>query len=170
MSSDVSPASDDPPEQCTILFRPLPTASRLSPPEKSAVKAFAGRLVQRLADGRAFTCLVTDDRELRTLNRAFLKHDYPTDVLSFPASDDQASLGEIAISADRAQAQAAYFGHARIDELRVLMLHGVLHLTGLDHTRDRGAMARAERKWRHILNLPPTLIGRASQSSKGSKR
>jgi len=170
MLSEVSSSSDDPPEQCTVLFRPLPTPSRLSPQEKSSVKTFAGTLAHRVTDGRPFTCLITGDRELRTLNRTFLSHDYPTDVLSFPGPDDGASLGEIAISIDRAEAQAAAFGHPRVDEVRVLMLHGVLHLTGLDHTHDGGAMARAEQKWRAALNLPPTLIGRAPRSSKRLKR
>ena len=90
-----------------------------------------------------FQCLITGDEELRRLNRQFLGKDYPTDVLSFPAGDDD-MLGEIAISAERAAEQAREFGHSVEDEIRILMLHGVLHLAGMDHERDRGAMARAE--------------------------
>ena len=53
-------------------------------------------------------------------------------------------LGDLAISAGRARAQAREFGHSTEDELRILMLHGVLHLLGMDHETDRGRMARAE--------------------------
>ena len=71
-------------------------------------------------------------------------------------------LGEIAISADRAAEQAREFGHSRLDEIRILMLHGVLHLLGMDHETDRGRMARAEARWRRKLDLPTGLIARAS--------
>jgi probable rRNA maturation factor len=105
--------------------------------------------------GHSVTCLITDDRELRELNRKFLRKDFPTDVLSFPSSN------EIAISLDRAAAQAAEFGHSIEDELRILMLHGLLHLAGMDHEIDAGEMARAEVRWRKRLQLPPGLVERA---------
>jgi probable rRNA maturation factor len=112
-----------------------------------------------VAGGRAFQCLVTDDRELRKLNRQFLGKDYPTDVLSFPEPGSGA-IGELAISAQRAKAQAEEFGHPVVEEIRILMLHGVLHLLGMDHERDRGRMARAESLWRRKLGLPNSLIER----------
>ena len=71
-------------------------------------------------------------------------------------------LGEIAISHHRAAAQAADFGHALEDEIRILMLHGLLHLLGMDHETDRGAMRRAETRWRRRLGLPVGLIERVS--------
>jgi probable rRNA maturation factor len=71
-------------------------------------------------------------------------------------------LGELAISVERADAQANSFGHSRVDEIRVLMLHGLLHLAGMDHETDRGAMSRAEKKWRSYFALPATLISRAN--------
>ncbi len=89
-------------------------------------------------------------------------HDYATDVLSFPSAGN-GDLGELAISAERAAVQAEHFGHSRLDEIRVLMLHGVLHLTGLDHERDRGKMARAEGRWRTEFQLPGTLIARTAK-------
>jgi probable rRNA maturation factor len=101
-------------------------------------------------------CLITTDAELRRLNREFRKKDYVTDVLSFPGSP-----GEIAISFDRAAEQAAELGHSVDDELRVLMLHGLLHLSGLDHETDSGEMAKAEARWRKRLRLPVGLIERA---------
>jgi len=97
---------------------------------------------------------------LRRLNHEFLGKDYPADVLSFPSGEPGGSLGEIAISAGRAAAQARELGHTVEREICVLMLHGVLHLTGMDHERDRGRMARAETRWRQALGLPAGLIER----------
>jgi probable rRNA maturation factor len=154
-----------PVDDCTVLFRALPPHLKFSPAEKRTVISFARTLALRVVDGRSFTCLITGDSELHRLNRTFLAHDYPTDVLSFPTCDVSSSLGEMAISADRAEAQAAAFGHQCIDEVRILMLHGVLHLAGMDHEQDSGEMARAERKWRTKLNLSEGLIVRTTASS-----
>ncbi len=156
---------DAPVDDCKVLFRALPAHLKFSGQDKRALTTFARSLALRVAGGRSFTCLITSDRELHRLNRTFLAHDYPTDVLSFPAADFTASLGEIAISIDRAEAQALAFGHPRIDEVRILMLHGLLHLAGMDHDRDSGQMARAERKWQARFKLPETLTARASASS-----
>lgn len=123
-------------------------------------RAFAKRLESEVARGRAFCCLITNDEELRRLNRQFRKKDYATDVLSFPALEPNGVLGEIAISFPRAKQQAAEHRHAVGEEIGVLMLHGVLHLLGMDHETDRGQMARAERKWRATLGLPAGLIER----------
>src|SRR5436853_4443890 len=138
-----------------VSFRRAPTVLRRPP-----IETFARGLRDAVAKGREFHCLISDDRELRRLNRQFLGADYPTDVLSFPVNED-AMLGELAISADRAAVQAREFGHSRLDEIRILMLHGVLHLLGMDHETDRGRMARAESRWRKKLNLPAGLIARA---------
>lgn len=99
---------------------------------------------------------------MQQLNRRFLGKNYPTDVLSFPAGPGADGLGELAISAQRAREQAGEFGHTLEDEIRILMLHGVLHLTGMDHERDRGAMSRVERAWRKKFGLPAGLIERVS--------
>jgi len=69
-------------------------------------------------------------------------------------------LGDLAISLGRARAQAREFGHTTEEEVRILMLHGVLHLAGMDHETDGGRMARAERRWRRALGLPTGLIER----------
>ncbi|MEO8097941.1 MAG: rRNA maturation RNase YbeY [Acidobacteriota bacterium] len=124
-------------------------------------------LVRRVAAGKVVTCLVTTDAALRDLNRRFRDKDYATDVLSFPAYGAQAGageeLGEIAISFDRAAAQAMELGHSTADELRILMLHGLLHLMGMDHETDAGEMRRAEARWRKKLGLPAGLIERAGR-------
>jgi len=125
---------------------------------RSRLEQLAEQLKHELAGGRPFHCLLTDDRELRRLNREFLGRDYPTDVLSFPGGEQL--LGEIAISVDRAREQAARYGHSLEEELAVLLLHGLLHLLGYDHERDRGRMRRAEVRWRRRFGLPGGLIER----------
>ena len=124
--------------------------------DRDAINLFAETLRKRVAKGREFHCLITGDTELRTLNRTWRNKDYPTDVLSFE------DTGDIAISLARARAQAKTYGHSLEDELRILMLHAVLHLKGMDHETDHGRMARAESRWRGLLGLPATLTERAS--------
>jgi len=102
-------------------------------------------------------CLIASDQEVRELNRKFRAKDQATDVLSFPPED-------IAVSFDRAAAQAADLGHTVDEELRILILHGLLHLAGMDHATDSGSMARAETRWRKRLGLPSGLIERAKAS------
>jgi probable rRNA maturation factor len=144
----------------TLLFGALPAELRLPPAEKRALKNFFGDLCRRVAGRNSVVCLIADDRELRRLNFQFLGCDYPTDVLSFPSHTDDEVLGDLAISVERAAAQAAEHGHSCFDEIRILMLHGVLHLTGLDHERDWQEMARAEQMWREEFGLPMTLTER----------
>jgi probable rRNA maturation factor len=155
------------PDGSTVLFRALPSQSQFTITEKRQLKSFAHLLSQKVAAGRTFTCLITTDVKLCSLNSEFLGHDYPTDVLSFPSGEAEGELGDLAISADRAEMQARQFGHARLDEIRILMLHGLLHLTGLDHEHDNGEMARAERRWRVHLKLPNTLISRTRKARLG---
>lgn len=129
---------------------------------RSSLRTFAKKLCQEVSGGRGFTCLITRDPELCRLNATFLGKDETTDVLSFPAhGHPDGSLGEIAISADRARAQAILYGHSTEDEIRILMLHGVLHLTGLDHDTEGGRMRRVETHWRKVLGLPAGLIERS---------
>ncbi len=94
----------------------------------------------RIARGRGVIWLLTGDGEVRRLNRLVRGADYATVVLSFPSDTG----GEIAISLDRAPARRRQYGHSLADEIRILMLHGVLHLAGMDHETDSGGMAEAE--------------------------
>lgn len=150
------------PDGSSLLFGALPANLNFSSAEKALLRSFLRALSREAAGGRAFTCLITNDGELRRLNHDFLGHDYPTDVLSFPAGNANGNLGEIAISAERAAAQAEEFGNTITDEIRILMLHGILHLAGMDHQRDDGQMQIAEDQWRTKFGLPRTLIARAS--------
>jgi probable rRNA maturation factor len=143
-----------PTEETSVLFRRSWRTIR-----RRELREFWSDLARRIGKKRAATCLITTDRELRSLNRRFRGKDYATDVLSFPSANG--GPGEIAISFDRAASQAAEYGHPVEDEVRILMLHGVLHLTGMDHETDSGEMARAEAGWRRKLNLPPGLVERS---------
>jgi probable rRNA maturation factor len=108
---------------------------------------------------------LVSDRRIRTLNRSYRRKDVPTDVLSFDPCD-------IVISTDTARRQAREAGHSYATELKVLALHGLLHLLGYDHhaADDRGRMARLERRLRAKGNLQAGLIERAQASKAGRER
>jgi probable rRNA maturation factor len=110
--------------------------------------------------------LVTSSRELRRLNRSFRRKDKPTDVLSFPPVPhlSQGLAGDVAISAEIAAKNAERLGHSTAQEIKILALHGLLHLAGYDHERDHGEMARKEQRFRRSLGLPVGLIERSNQS------
>jgi probable rRNA maturation factor len=115
--------------------------------------------------------LVTSSAAVRSLNRNFRNKNKPTDVLSFPSAlpttgpRRSAQLaGEIAISADIAVQNAVRLGHSAAQEIKVLVLHGILHLAGFDHERDNGEMARKEMKLRRALKLPAALIERTRRT------
>ncbi len=117
--------------------------------------------------------LLTGNRQMRVLNRSFRGKDEATDVISFPAVDVVRSkfAGDLAISVDIAAANARRLGHSIEDELRVLILHGLLHLAGHDHEADNGEMARKESRLRKQLGLPSALIARTEgKSSHGKPR
>jgi probable rRNA maturation factor len=115
--------------------------------------------------------LLAEDRTLRRLNREFRGKDKATDVLSFPAADEVSGefAGDLAISLDTARRQATAHGHTLRDEVRVLLLHGLLHLQGMDHEVDNGEMAAREATLRTKLRLPNSLIARVSTKVRKSK-
>jgi probable rRNA maturation factor len=110
--------------------------------------------------------LLTSNEAMRALNFRFREKNTTTDVLSFPSqaqfngTDKRAFAGEIAISADIARENAAGLGHPAALEVKVLALHGILHLAGFDHERDNGQMARKEAGLRRKLGLPSSLTER----------
>jgi probable rRNA maturation factor len=116
------------------------------------------------------TVAIVNDRRMRALNRMFRGTDAVTDVLSCPAAGDPQSrrevrnLGDIVLASGVAARQARERGHAPGTELRVLALHGLLHLLGYDHEVDAGRMARVERRLREKGGLPEGLIARAAAS------
>ena len=118
--------------------------------------------------------LITTDAEVRRLNWRFRGIDRATDVLSFPVGAMPAGkeriAGDLAISVPAARRQAAEQGHSLLVELKVLMLHGLLHLAGYDHEADGGKMARRERVLRARLGLPQGLIERAGSRTNRSPK
>jgi probable rRNA maturation factor len=126
------------------------------------------------ARGTVSVAVVTDGR-VRALNRQYRRKAYATDVLSFPAVPEKnsrsthpedprpmhdAHLGDIVIARGVARRQALAAGHSEQTELRVLALHGLLHLLGYDHERDAGEMARIEKRLRRKGGLREGLIER----------
>ncbi len=124
--------------------------------------------------------LLTSNREMRRLNRQFRGENKATDVLSFPTcNSDHSSAserlkrgrvrGDLAISVEIASQSAERMGHSLEEELKILILHGVLHLAGHDHEVDDGKMAEVERKLRHKLRLPGSLTERAGNGASPQK-
>jgi probable rRNA maturation factor len=147
----------------------LVTAQPGSPAHKQLHLPSARSLAQflRIAQDAArlrgqVTVLLTTDSAIRRLNRQFRRIDKATDVLSFPAAEAAPGIaGDIAISVPVARRQAMEHGHSLANEIKVLILHGLLHLAGLDHEVDEGRMERRERLLRRRLGLPGGLIERS---------
>jgi probable rRNA maturation factor len=118
------------------------------------------------------TVLLTTDAAIRKLNRNFRGKDKATDVLSFPAEGIGAEeiAGDLAISVPTALKQAIEQCHPLATEIKVLILHGLLHLAGYDHEADNGKMARRERLLRARLGLPQGLIERSVTRVPGKPR
>jgi len=115
---------------------------------------------------------IVSDRTIRRFNKQYRGMDEPTDVLSFPADEAEKTgyLGDILISAETAQSNAERYGLTLLDEVRVLALHGVLHLLGYDHETDRGIMARQEKIWSARFGLPVSLTGRAASKRAANRK
>ena len=139
-----------------ILRKPVGQLSEVS------LESFLSRAKRAARVRGVVNVLLTSSRELRALNKRFRGKDQPTDVLSFPPLVRHAGFaGDVAISVDIAKKNAQKLGHAAADEVRVLVLHGVLHLAGYDHETDNGAMQTKEMLLRKKLRLPVGLIERA---------
>ncbi len=128
--------------------------------DDSQVLRFLQRLSRGEAEGREFAVLVSSDEAVRRANRQFRGISKTTDVLSFPDGED-GRLGDLLISAGRALVQAERYGHSVEDELKILALHGLLHLLGHDHETDSGEMRTLEAKLRKSYKLPASLTERA---------
>jgi probable rRNA maturation factor len=156
-----------------ILIEPprSTTAARRDPLNKRELGRFAALAVRSAGATGAVSVLLTDDERLRELNRQFRKKNAPTDVLSFPpwglecGGPRSRSAGDLAISLDTAARQAESFGHSLAAEVKVLILHGALHLAGFDHETDSGEMAALEARLRKKFGLPSGLIQRASSAT-----
>ncbi len=137
---------------------------------EGALERFVTRAKRAAGLRGSVTVLVTSSQELRGLNHRFRGKDKPTDVLSFPPEQLAARgfAGDIAISAEMAAQNARRLGHSPAEEIKILTLHGVLHLSGYDHETDTGKMGRKERQLRAQLGLPVALIERSEATTSTS--
>jgi len=142
---------------------------RIAGLSEASLERFVLRARQAAGLKGTVNVLVTGSSAVQTLNRRFLGKNKATDVLSFPSPFPPARgaglAGDIAISADIAMLNARELGHSAVQEIKILTLHGILHLAGFDHERDNGAMAKQELKLRRGLKLPVGLIERAAVPS-----
>ena len=134
---------------------------------KPALTRFLNRARSAVGLPGEVDVLLTSDAELQRLNRTYRGKNNPTDVLSFPTPFEVAPqhAGDLAISLDTAARQAAAFDHSLEVEIKVLLLHGLLHLSGEDHETDSGEMAARESALRTTLKLPTGLNHRDENSS-----
>lgn len=134
-----------------------------------ALTLFASKAKRAVGARGELSIRITSSVEIRELNRRFRRKNKPTDVLSFP-SDTPRLAGDIAISAEIAAANANELGHSVDTELKILILHGLLHLVGYDHETDDGEMQAKESKLRQQLKLPVGLIERTNGQPSARKR
>jgi probable rRNA maturation factor len=144
-----------------VIDRPRPEVSQ------RALALFTGKARQAVGLEGDIVIRVTSAREMQGLNRRFRRKNKPTDVLSFP-SGLPAGGGDIAIAEEVAAANAEQLGHSLNTELKILILHGLLHLAGYDHESDNGEMTAREAKLRRKLGLPAGLIERTHGASAAS--
>jgi len=126
-----------------------------------ALSRYATRVQRVLGIRGEVNICVTSNREMQQLNRRFRKKNKATDVLSFPSSTP-GIVGDIAISLQIAAANAEDLDHSLADEVKILILHGMLHLAGLDHEIDNGEMRARESALRAKFGLPVGLIERSN--------
>ena len=138
----------------------------------SGLAAWLRRAAPAHARG-ALTIALVPDAHIQALNRRYRKKNVATDVLSFPGRPDLQVgpnyLGDIVIATGVATRQAREAGHSVQTEIRILALHGLLHLLGYDHERDDGRMARLERRLREKAGLREGLIERGTSRPRVSK-
>ncbi|SFV52598.1 Metal-dependent hydrolase YbeY, involved in rRNA and/or ribosome maturation and assembly [hydrothermal vent metagenome] len=108
--------------------------------------------------------IITDDVDIKQINKKYRGIDKATDVLSFPyVKMKHTPLGSIVISLDKVQAKAKELGHSESEEFTLLFIHGLLHLLGFDHEVDSGEMRKEEEKLICLFGLPKSLIVRSDE-------
>jgi probable rRNA maturation factor len=122
------------------------------------------KVVERLTD-RPVEVVIVNNAEIAELNRQFRGKEGATDVLSFPLDPIGGVLGSVVISIEKAEEGAKKYGHSVEEELKLLLIHGILHLLGYDHETDNGEMRERERAIIEELGLPKSLIVREEERS-----
>jgi probable rRNA maturation factor len=147
-----------------ILYEPQMelTLPRTKRPRRRELNRFLRQAIEATELAGEVSVLLTGDEAIRKLNRQYRRKDSATDVLSFPAvSTAEGIAGDLVISIETALRQADERGHTLEMEIKLLLLHGLLHLAGYDHETDNGAMRRKEMRLRRELGLSEGLIERA---------
>jgi probable rRNA maturation factor len=139
---------------------------------EAAFSRFVRRAARAVGLRGEVNVLVTTSREVRSLNRRFRGKNKPTDVLSFPPMQKlpEDFAGDIAIAVEVAAQNGKRVGHTPAEEVKILAVHGLLHLAGYDHERDNGTMARKEQRLRRMLGLPVGLIERTPKAFNRKER
>lgn len=137
--------------------------------EASALRRFGAQALKVIGLEGDVAILVTNNRRMRELNRWYRHKNQATDVLSFPGVPKSGHAGDVAISAEIAARNARELGHSVATEVKVLILHGMLHLGGYDHESDRGEMEGLEDHLRSRLGLPNALISRSLRGGTAKK-
>ncbi|HEY0794770.1 MAG TPA: rRNA maturation RNase YbeY [Acidisarcina sp.] len=165
-----------------IIEPPLSFTKKRAPFNKRDLQQFLAQAQKAVPLRGVVSILLTSDEAVRDLNHRFRHKNKPTDVLSFPAVDlgdldpnlskrrPQKIAGDMAISIETAARQAHSHGHDLALEIKILILHGLLHLSGLDHEADSGEMAAQEQLLRKQLNLPAGLIARTLAKKTPTRR
>ncbi len=133
-----------------------------------ALTLFLGRARRALRLPKDVAVFITSNQAIRKLNRRYRHKNAPTDVLSFPTAIPGWFAGDVAISRDIAAENATALGHSLETELKILILHGLLHLGGYDHETDDGEMQAREAELRQQFKLPVGLIERAHSGDQNS--
>ena len=142
----------------------IATPQEIVPVDRRRMREVARAVLDGEGVGEAeISVAFVDNATIHTLNKRYLDHDEPTDVLSFPLSEPNAKklAGELVIGAEVAQAQATERGHDVQAELALYVIHGLLHLCGYDDKTEVGAkeMRERERNWLRELGLPDIASG-----------
>jgi probable rRNA maturation factor len=137
-----------------------PPSPQFPPQSRSSLTRFLNRARAAVGLTGDVHILLTDDPQIKRLNKQFRSKNKPTDILSFPAAPEAGIAGDLAISLETAARQAEQHTHPLATELRILILHGLLHLAGEDHETDSGEMAARELTLRAQLGLQSSLIER----------
>jgi probable rRNA maturation factor len=146
----------------------VPRAER---PRRRELRSFLRQAAAAAGLAGEVSVLLAGDAAVRELNRQYRGKDKATDVLSFPAVETARGVaGDLVVSLETAARQAGERGHALEMEIKILLLHGLLHLAGYDHEKDDGEMERKELRLRRRLGLPAGLIERAGRREGASRK
>jgi len=156
-----------PPIRSLSEVRQTRTQSKATSAE--SLSRFATRMQRALGIKGDVNICITSNREIQLLNWRFRRKNRPTDVLTFPSAVPYVA-GDIAISLEIAAANADQLGHSMDTEVKILILHGMLHLAGYDHEIDDGEMEAKEAALRMQLKLPVGLIQRSQESAGGTRK